>query len=197
MPTRGKARKIGVRVESRPVWSPRQKGELRRQRQQQRQVHAHPVGHVDGLVGVVDAHVHVDAEDELLAGHELEAGDQVPVARPRHDPLVLPHRERVGARRPDGQAALGGQRLDQRGGAPAAAIAGLARVRQGVVAISQTDSISSGLTSPSRRPLPQIREQALDRVGQIERLRVDDHELLLDADACSAGPVKRCSTRAS
>ena len=51
--------------------------------------------------------------------------------------------------------------------------------RQGVVAISQTDSISSGLTSPSVRPLPQGGEQTLDRVGQIERLRIDDHELLL------------------
>ncbi len=82
-----------------------------RQRQQQRQVHPHPVGHVDGLVGVVDPHVHVDAEDQLLARHELQAGDQVPVARAGDDPLVLPHRERVGAGRADGQAALVRHRL--------------------------------------------------------------------------------------
>ena len=57
-------------------------------------MHAHPVGHVDRLVGVVHAHVHVDAEDDLLARHELEARDQVAVARARHDPRVLPERER-------------------------------------------------------------------------------------------------------
>ena len=44
-------------------------------------MHSHAVGHVDGLVGVVEAHVHVDAEDDLAAGHVLEVGDQVAVAR--------------------------------------------------------------------------------------------------------------------
>ena len=106
MPTRGKARKIGVRVESRPVLSPRQNGEFPDSASSSGSVHAHPVGHVDGLVGVVHAHVHVDAEDDLLARHELEARDQVAVARPRDDPLVLPERERVRAGGADRQAVL-------------------------------------------------------------------------------------------
>jgi hypothetical protein len=69
-------------------------------------VHAHPIGDVDRLVGVVHAHVHVDAEDDLLARHELEPGDQVAVARPRDDPLVLPERERVRPGRSDPEAVL-------------------------------------------------------------------------------------------
>ena len=43
--------------------------------------------------------------------------------------------------------------------------------------------MSSGLISPSRNVL----EQALDRVDEVVRLRVDDHELLLDAERV-AGP---------
>jgi hypothetical protein len=48
----------------------------------------------------------VDAEDDLLASHELKAGDQIPVARPRDDALVLPERERVGAGGADRQSVL-------------------------------------------------------------------------------------------
>ena len=55
MPTRGKARKIGIRVEARPVASARQNGELADSANRIGSVHAHPVGDVDRLVGVVDA----------------------------------------------------------------------------------------------------------------------------------------------
>ena len=152
MPTRGKARKIGVRVDSRPVASARQNGELARQREQHRQVHAHPVGDVDGLVGVVDADVDVHPEDQLLARDEAQRGDQVAVARARDDPLVLPHRERVRARRADRQPALGGRARAPGRAARAAGRRPRAVSAQGVVAISSTDSISSGLTSPVGGP---------------------------------------------
>ena len=76
-------------------------------------MYPHAVGHVDGLLGVVHADVHVDTEDQLLPRHEAERRDEVPVARPGHDPLVLPHCERVGARGPDGEPVLGRRPLGQ------------------------------------------------------------------------------------
>ena len=66
---------------------------------------AHAVGDVDRLVGVVDADMDVHAEDELLARDEAQGRDEIAVARTRDDPLVLPHRERVGARRADAELA--------------------------------------------------------------------------------------------
>jgi hypothetical protein len=69
-------------------------------------VDPHAVGDVNRLVRVVDADMHVNAEDQLLASHEPKRRDQVAVARSGHDSLVLPHRERVRARRSQRQAAL-------------------------------------------------------------------------------------------
>ena len=122
----------------------------------------HAVGHVDGLVGVVDGDVHVHAEDELLARHEAQGGDQLAVARARDDPLVLPHRERVGARRADGQAAPGGGAAHL-SAQPAQLLARLRGVGPGFVEISSTDSISSGLISPSLG----VFQQGLDRVHEV------------------------------
>jgi hypothetical protein len=61
-------------------------------------MHAHAVGDVDRLVRVVDADVYVHAEDQLLARDEAQRRDELAVARAGDDPLVLPHRERMGAR---------------------------------------------------------------------------------------------------
>ena len=141
--------KIGVRVDIRPVGTPRQNGELAREREQDRQVHAHPVGDVDRLLGVVDADVHVQAEQQLLPGDEAKRVDDLEVARPLDDALLLPLGERVGRR--------GGDREPLRLGGLAHAppqVLELARrprptLRQTLVAISSTDCISSGLTSPS------------------------------------------------
>ena len=112
-------------------------------------MHAHPVGDVDGLLGVVDADVDVHPEDDLLARDEAQRADEVAVARARDDPLVLPHRERVRARpsRSSGPAPARGSRTwrrSARSSAPASAVFGA-----GSVAISSTDSMSSGLIPPS------------------------------------------------
>ena len=108
MPTRGNARKIGMRVEASPVSSPRQYGEFALKRQQDRHVHAHPVRDVDGLVRVVEPDVHVQAEDDLLARDEPQLLHEVAVARRGRDPLVLPARERVRAGGADHEALLVG-----------------------------------------------------------------------------------------
>ena len=59
--------------------------------------------HVDRLVGVVDGHVDVAAEDQLAPGDVLQLVDEVPVAVAGGDPLALEEAERVRARRADPQ----------------------------------------------------------------------------------------------
>ena len=180
MPTRGKARKIGVRVEARPVASARQNGELADSAEQHGHVHPHPVGHVDRLVGIVDADVDVHAEDELLAGDEAQRGDEVAVARAGDDPLVLPHRERVRARGADRQPAARRLLITWRRSARSCSPAcDHVRARLGRDLEHRLHQL--GLDLPRRRGL----EHRLDRVDQLERLGVEDHQLLLDADRVS------------
>ena len=75
-------------------------------------MHAHAVGDMDRLVRVVQADVHVLAEDDLLARDEAQRADQVAIARARDDPLVLPHRERVRPGRADHQVAARSRLVD-------------------------------------------------------------------------------------
>ena len=152
-----------------------------RQRQQQRQVHPHPVGHVDRLVGIVDAHVHVDAEDQLLARHELQARDQVAVARARDDPLVLPHGEGMGAGGADRQPLSAAHRLH---GAPqpgqlAARLRGVAARRRGDLAHRLHElglHVALGVRVGRSGSSPSI-ELVRSRVSGIH-----DHQLLLDPE---------------
>jgi hypothetical protein len=154
-----------------------------RQREQDRHVHPHPVGDVDGLLGVVDADVDVQAEDDLLPGDEAQRRDQVAVARAGDDPLVLPARERVGARRADQQVtALGGV------GDVAAQVAQLLGGLGGVVARLGGDL--EHRLHQLRLDLPRRRlvEERLDRVREREGVGIDDHQLLLDADRVARTP---------
>ena len=123
----------------------------------------HPVGDVDRLVGVVDADVNVHPEDQLLAGDEPQRRDQVAVARAGDDPLVLPHRERVGAGRADrhllgdrGRAHLPAQRPQL--------VAGLGHVRARVGGDLEHRLHQLGLDLTQGRRL----EHRLDRVDQVQ-----------------------------
>ena len=80
----------------RPLPAP--EGRVRGQREQQRQVAPDRVRDVDRPVGVVDRHVDVGAEDQLLVGDVAKLLGELPVAGAIDDLLVLPERERVGAR---------------------------------------------------------------------------------------------------
>ena len=125
--------------------------------------------------------MHVDAEDQLLAGHELQAGDQVAVAGAGDDPLVLPHRERVGAGRADGQPARRrrGLHLAPQALELAAGLLGVLTGDRGDLAhrLHQLGlDLALGLAGC------EILEQALDGVDEIEGLRVHDHQLLLDPE---------------
>jgi hypothetical protein len=184
MPTRGKARKIGVRVDSRPVRSPRQNGGVGAQREEHRHVHAHPVGDVDRLVGVVDADVDVHPEDELLTGHEAQRRDEVAIARPGDDPLVLPHREGVRPGGADAEAATGGGGADlvaQRAQLAAGLDGVRARLRRDLEhRLHELRLDLAGLRIAVRGAA--VLEQGLDRVDERVALGVDDHHLLLDTD---------------
>ena len=140
-------------------------------------MHAHPGGNVDRLVGVVDPHVHVHAEDQLLARHEAQRADQVAVTGSRDDALVLPHRERVRARRTN-------RELLPRGGVdhltPKRAQLG-ARDRDVGTGVGRDlehrfHQLGFDLAGGSRF------EQRLDGVDELERLGIEDHQLLLDPE---------------
>ena len=81
MPTRGNARKIGVRVEARPVASARQNGELALSASRIGTWTRMPLATWIALSGSSSADVHVQAEDELLARDEAQRADQVAIAR--------------------------------------------------------------------------------------------------------------------
>src|SRR3954469_3161859 len=121
--------------------------------------------------------MHVLAEDQLLAGDEAQRGDQVAVARAGHDALVLPHRERMGSGRPDREPVLVGRRLD----APAQLaklLAGLARVAR-----RRGRDLEHGLHQLGLDVALGLRhrfEHGLDAIRELERLGIDDHELLFD-----------------
>ena len=150
-----------------------------RQREQQRHVDAHAVGDVDGLVGVVHPDVHVEPEDDLLAGHEAQRVDEVAVARAAGDPLVLPERERVRAGRADREVAAAGDLGD-----PAAQAAQLGARLARVLARLRGD-LEHGLVELGLDLLLRalgVLEEVFDRVHEIPRLALDDHQLLLDAE---------------
>jgi len=138
---------------------------------------------VNRLVGVVEPDVHVHAEDQLLARDEAQRRDEVAVARPRDDPLVLPHREGMCAGGADRQPA-GSRRLAHVLAQRAQLVSGLGDVgarlgrdlHHGLhelgldLAVLALDVGGAG-----------VLEQGLDRVDERVALGVDDHQLLLHA----------------
>jgi hypothetical protein len=132
---------------------------------------------MDRLVGIVDAHVDMHPEDQLLARDEAQRGDQVAVARPSGDSLVLPEREGVRAGRADRQPALGGP-LAHLAAQRAELGAGLGGVGARIGGDLEHRLHELGLDLPLRG----ILEQRLDGVDQVQGLGVDDHQLFLDAD---------------
>ena len=141
-------------------------------------MHAHPVGDVDRLVRVVDPTCTCTPKISSWRAMNWSAGDQVAVARARDDPLVLPHGERVRAGRADRQAEALGGRLD----APAQ----LAELTPGLPRVAArlgrdlADRLHE-LGLDGARLADRLQER-LDRIGELERLRVHDHQLLFDAD---------------
>ena len=150
---------------------------VRRQPQQHRHVDPHPIGDVDRLVGIVDPHVHVNSEDQLLTGHEAKRRDQVAVARASHDPLVLPLRKGVRPGGCDRHALAGGPPRDLAAKRPQL-LSGFGGIRAWVCGDLEHRLHQLRLDLATGRWL----EECLDRVDQLERIGVEDHQLLLDPD---------------
>ena len=149
-----------------------------RQRDQQRHIGAQVVGDVDRLLGIGHADVHVHAEHELLARDEAERANQPAVAVVADDALVLPARERVGPRCPDPQPAraraLRHERAQGRELAPGRRDIGARRGRDLEHGLQQL-----GLDLAARRLLA---DDLVDRAREVQRARIEDHQLLLDPD---------------
>jgi hypothetical protein len=117
------------------------------------------------------------AEDQLLAGDEAQRRHEVAVALARGDPLVLPHRERVRAGRPDRESAVP-RGLAHPRPQRAQLLARLGCVRCGLRRDLENRFHELGLDVARLV----VSEQGLDRVDEVVRLGVEDHELLLDAE---------------
>ncbi len=153
----------------------------RRQREERREVREQPVHDLDRLLRVVDRDVHVHPEDELAPRDVLQLVDQRAVAVLRGDPLALEEAERMRARGADARALLardlGDVPAERR--QPAHHVAG-------VVAHGRRD-LEHGLHELGVDPRLELvardrGEHRLDVLDEIERLRVEELVLLLDAE---------------
>ena len=145
--------------------------------EQDRHVHAHPVGDVDRLLGIVEPDVDVQPEDDLLARDEAQLVDEVAIARRGGDPLVLPARQRVRAGRADAQLLVLGDVVNLTSQRPQRG-RGLAHVRARIGRDLEHGLHQFRLDLAVGRVLDQI----LDGVDQRVARRIQDHQLLLDPD---------------
>ena len=180
-PTRGKARKTGVRDGHHPRRLAAPERRVRRHPEQQRQVAAHPVGDVDRLLRVVDADVDVGAEDQLPLARSSRARRRAPGSGGGRRSAGPRRARRDGCPRRRSRG-----RSRRRPRAPSAAAArscspASATFAQGRVATSSTDCISSGFTSPGMSSGRSPRITSID-CDELEALGVADHQLLLDPD---------------
>ena len=125
--------------------------------------------------------MHVHPEHQLAAGHVLEHVDQHPVAVAGGDLLVLEQRERVRARRAEAHPA--------RAGALAGVAAQRAKVGVRLVDVLADDGarLEHALHQLRLEPVGELAaggvvEQRLDAAGEVERVGVEEHVLLLHAD---------------
>ena len=137
--------------------------------------------HVDRLVRVVHRDVDVTAEDELAPGDVLELVDEVAVAVARGDALPLEEAERVRAGRAHAQVVARGRLGDVRAQPPELPVdvgRGLANRRR---------DLEDGLHQLRADVLVELtvlrgREHRVHVLDEVERLRVEEHVLLLDAE---------------
>ena len=137
--------------------------------------------HVDRLVRVVHGDVDVAAEDELAAGDVLELVDEVAVAVARGDALPLEEAERVRAGRSHAQVVARGRLGDVRAQPAQLAVdvgRGLADRRRDL-----EDGLHQ-LRADVAVELAVLRcsEHGVHVLDEVERLRVEEHVLLLDAE---------------
>ena len=156
---------------------------VRREREQQRQQGPHPVAHPHRAIDVAHADMNVQAEGVVAPGDVLQPLlDAVVVARVDHRLLAVV-RPRVRAGRAELRAARAGQR-EQRTPALALAMHRIDEVRAGA-----RDDLDLGGDQLTGDVLVQERVGQRRRVAEllearrkVERLAVEDRELLLETD---------------
>ena len=181
--------KIAVRVEASPVASPRQNGELAESAEQHGQLGEQALHDVHREVGLGHGDVHVHAEHELAARDVLQLLDEPAVAVARRDALILGARERMRARAREPHA----ERLDgRRDAAPhglevAAQLVDVAADDRGDLerALHQL-----GVGAPVERPAREHVGDLVEARAELERRRVEQHELLLDAQRERRAPAE-------
>ncbi len=151
-----------------------------REREQHGQLDQHALHDLHAGVGIGHRDVHVHAEHQLAPRHVLQLLEQVAVPVARRDALVLGQRERVRRRAADAQA----ERVERvRQAAPDGG-----QVAAGVVDVAADAGRHLGgrleqLGRHARRPrlVGQGRQHVVDAAAELERLRIEEHVLLLDA----------------
>jgi len=171
IPVRGKFRHTTLRYDLSPVFRPCQKTEKVGQ-----EVAGH-VHRIDDEVPVLDPHVDVHPEDEVLPGDLLEVLLDRDVALQGSDLLVEPRREGMGAGGDDREAALRGQLVDH---APEAdhLLPELGRCAAHRAPHLHDRAVELGLDLLDRNPV--ALEDLLDVGAELSRVGVDDLVLLLD-----------------
>ena len=174
----GREDDLPARREPRRLAAP--EGRARGEREQRRELREEPVHDLDRLVGIVDRHVDVHPEDQLAPCHVLELVDERVVAVLRRDPLPLEEAEGVGARRADAKALAPRHVADV-----PAQLGQLAHHVPGRVAHGRRD-LEHGLHQLCVEPLGELValdrvEHHLDVLDEVERRRIEEHVLLLDA----------------
>ncbi len=188
---------VCVRALCRPAVTAVEERRVGRDRQQDRQHRTEPVADRDGAVGAADTDVDVHRERVVAPRHVLEPFLNPPVVVGLDDLLGAVVRERMGAGGAELHVVAGGEReqpaaqltLGVLGGSQILAAAGpdldLRRDQLAGDRLARAPRSSAAAASRSRSKLP----------GQLQRLRIEDRELLLDADRqigrCSRGPRTR------
>ena len=178
------ARKCGedhlpARCETRRLAAPERRG--RRECEQRAELGEEAVHDLDRLLGVVDGDVHVHAEDQLAPGDVLELVDQVPVAVARRDPLALEEAERMRSRRADAHPLLASDLAHVR-----------AQLQQLALDVARVPAdrgrdLEHGLHQLGVDPRLELvagdrLQDGVDVLDEVERLAVQEHVLLLDAE---------------
>ena len=152
----------------------------RRERQQHRQLGQQALHDVHREVGLGHGDVHVHPEHELAARDVLQLLDEPAVAVPRRDALILRARERMraGAREPHAERLDGRRDAAPHGLEVAAQLVDVAAHDRGDLerALHQL-----GMRAAVERPAREHVGDLVEAGAELERGRVEQHELLLDA----------------
>src|SRR5919204_35449 len=157
-----------------------------------------PVDDLDRLLGIVDGDVDVHAEDQLAAGDVLQLVDEVPVPVACGDPLAFEERERVRAGRADAHALRPGDVADIAADLPQLRLDRRWRPTDGR---RDLEHRLHQLRIDTLLELVSVhgREHRLDVLDEVERLAVEQHVLLFDAErvriAFAKGVVEDAAAR--